>query len=60
MLLLPRLPTLKEWVYPGFTFMWIAAVVARRCCVWSHTSPGSTHSPGVDCSGQVLILAHLR
>src|SRR4029450_1609744 len=27
-LLLPRLPTLKEWVYAGFTFMWIAAVVA--------------------------------
>ena len=28
-LLLPRLPTLKEWVYAGFTFMWIAAVVAH-------------------------------
>ena len=25
-LLLPRLPTLKEWAYAGFTFMWIAAV----------------------------------
>jgi uncharacterized membrane protein YphA (DoxX/SURF4 family) len=29
-LLLPRLPTLKEWVYAGFTFMWIAAVVAHH------------------------------
>ena len=29
MLLLPRLPTLKEWAYAGFTFMWIAAVVAH-------------------------------
>ena len=28
-LLLPRLPTLKEWSYAGFTFMWIAAVVAH-------------------------------
>jgi len=28
-LLLPRLPTLKEWVYAGFTFMWIAAFVAH-------------------------------
>ena len=28
-LLLPRLPALKEWVYAGFTFMWIAAVVAH-------------------------------
>ena len=28
-LLLPRLPTLKEWVYAGFTFMWIAASVAH-------------------------------
>jgi uncharacterized membrane protein YphA (DoxX/SURF4 family) len=28
-LLLPRLPTLKEWVYAGFTFMWIAATVAH-------------------------------
>ena len=28
-LLLPRLPTLKEWAYAGFTFMWIAAVVAH-------------------------------
>ena len=28
-LLLPRLPTLKEWVYAGCTFMWIAAVVAH-------------------------------
>ena len=27
-LLLPRLPTLKEWAYAGF-FMWIAAVVAH-------------------------------
>jgi hypothetical protein len=26
---LPRLPTLKEWAYAGFTFMWIAAVVAH-------------------------------
>ena len=28
-LLLPRLPILKEWVYAGYTFMWIAAVVAH-------------------------------
>jgi len=28
-LLLPRLPTLKEWVYAGFTYMWIAATVAH-------------------------------
>ena len=28
-LLLPRLPMLKEWVYAGFTFMWIAATVAH-------------------------------
>ena len=28
-LLLPRLPTLKEWAYAGFTFMWIAAAVAH-------------------------------
>ena len=28
-LLLPRLPRLKEWAYAGFTFMWIAAVVAH-------------------------------
>src|SRR4029453_4997412 len=28
-LLLPRRPTLKEWVYAGCTFMWIAAVVAH-------------------------------
>ena len=28
-LLLPRLPTLKEWVYAGYTFMWIAATVAH-------------------------------
>ena len=28
-LLLPRLPTLKEWAYAGFTFMWIAAIVAH-------------------------------
>ena len=28
-LFLPRLPTLKEWAYAGFTFMWIAAVVAH-------------------------------
>ncbi len=28
-LLLPRLPTLKEWVYAGYTFMWTAAVVAH-------------------------------
>ena len=28
-LLLPRLPTLKEWVYAGFTFTWIAASVAH-------------------------------
>ena len=28
-LLLPRLPTLKEWVYAGCTFMWIAASVAH-------------------------------
>ena len=29
MLLLPRLPTLKEWAYAGFTFTWIAAAVAH-------------------------------
>jgi hypothetical protein len=28
-LLLPRLPTLKEWAYAGFTYMWIAASVAH-------------------------------
>jgi hypothetical protein len=28
-LLLPWLPTLKEWAYAGFTFMWIAATVAH-------------------------------
>jgi hypothetical protein len=28
-LIAPRLPTLKEWTYAGFTFMWIAAVVAH-------------------------------
>jgi hypothetical protein len=28
-LLLPRLPTLKEWAYGGFTFTWIAASVAH-------------------------------
>jgi hypothetical protein len=28
-LLAPRLPTLKEWAYAGFTFMWIAATVAH-------------------------------
>jgi hypothetical protein len=28
-LLLPRLPWLKEWAYAGFTFMWIAATVAH-------------------------------
>src|SRR4029453_9773268 len=28
-LLLPRLPTLKEWAYAGFTFMWIAASVSH-------------------------------
>lgn len=41
MLIALRLPTLKEWAYLGFTFMWIAAVVAHylagdgglcRCC----------------------------
>ena len=29
-LLLPRLPTLKEWAYAGCTFMWIAAIVAHH------------------------------
>ena len=29
-LLLPRLPTLKEWAYAGCTFMWIAATVAHH------------------------------
>ena len=29
-LLLPRLPMLKEWAYAGFTFMWVAAVVAHH------------------------------
>jgi len=28
-LLLPRLPILKEWAYAGFTLMWIAATVAH-------------------------------
>jgi hypothetical protein len=28
-LLLPRLPTSKEWAYAGFTFMWIAASVGH-------------------------------
>lgn len=28
-LLMPRLPTLKEWAYAGFSFMWIAATVAH-------------------------------
>jgi hypothetical protein len=28
-LLLPRLPTLKEWAYAGFTFTWIAATIAH-------------------------------
>ena len=28
-LLQPRLPTLKEWAYAGFTFTWIAATVAH-------------------------------
>jgi hypothetical protein len=28
-LLVPRLPTLKEWAYAGFTFTWIAATVAH-------------------------------
>jgi DoxX-like family len=28
-LLLPWLPTLKEWAYAGFTFTWIAATVAH-------------------------------
>jgi DoxX-like family len=28
-LLLPRLPMLKEWVYANFAFMWIAAIVAH-------------------------------
>ena len=28
-LVLPRLPLLKEWAYAGFTFTWIAATVAH-------------------------------
>jgi len=28
-LLVPGVPTLKEWAYAGFTFAWIAAVVAH-------------------------------
>lgn len=28
-LIVPGLPTLKEWAYAGFTFTWIAAVVAH-------------------------------
>jgi DoxX-like family len=28
-LLLPWLPTLTEWAYAGFTFTWIAAIVAH-------------------------------
>src|SRR5947199_7220391 len=29
-LLVPALPTLKEWAYAGFTFAWIAAHVAHH------------------------------
>lgn len=29
-LLAPRLPKLKEWAYAGFTFAWIAALVAHN------------------------------
>ena len=28
-LVVPRLPTLKEWAYAGFAFTWIAATVAH-------------------------------
>ena len=28
-LIVPRVPTLKEWAYAGFTFTWIAATVAH-------------------------------
>lgn len=28
-LVLPRIPTTKEWAYAGFTFTWIAASVAH-------------------------------
>src|SRR6185312_7176861 len=28
-LVIPALPTLKEWAYAGFTFAWIAACVAH-------------------------------
>ena len=28
-LVVPRVPTLKEWAYAGFTFTWIAATVAH-------------------------------
>jgi uncharacterized membrane protein YphA (DoxX/SURF4 family) len=28
-LVVPRLPTMKEWAYAGFTFTWIAASVAH-------------------------------
>ena len=28
-LVVPQLPTLKEWAYAGFTFTWIAATVAH-------------------------------
>jgi hypothetical protein len=28
-LLVPKLPTLREWAYAGFTFTWIAAAVAH-------------------------------
>ena len=28
-LVLPRLPTLKEWAYAGLTFTWVAATVAH-------------------------------
>ena len=28
-LVVPRLPTLKEWAYAGFSFTWIAATVAH-------------------------------
>jgi predicted MFS family arabinose efflux permease len=28
-LVIPRLPILKEWAYAGFTFAWIAATIAH-------------------------------
>ena len=44
-LLAPRLPKLKEWAYAGFTFAWIAALVAHHLAgdgLKGLTPPGAT------------------